>query len=199
MDHFSKKEQRYLEDTEFLITKHTIIEKVKTLLGHIEQSLHKEINKHPLPAEVIQRSGKISKGENYQGLPYLILDYPRKFNEGDIFAFRTMFWWGNFFSSTFHLGGQHWADHQETVIQHCSLLSGEDWYICVNQSPWEYHYGDENYLWFDSLEKKQQLDLLQNHPFLKLSKKWDLKDQHLFSAEAPKAFAKAMEMIEQIS
>jgi hypothetical protein len=48
---------------------------------------------------------KISKGENYKGFPYVIMDYPALFSKDNVFALRTMFWWGNFFSITLHLSG----------------------------------------------------------------------------------------------
>ena len=41
-----------------------------------------------LPAEMLFHSPKISKGENYKGLPYVMLDYPRCFGKTDIFAIR---------------------------------------------------------------------------------------------------------------
>ena len=50
---------------------------------------------------------KISKGENYNGFPYIILDFPSTFSKENIFAVRTMFWWGNFISITLHLKGSY--------------------------------------------------------------------------------------------
>ena len=54
---------------------------------------------------IVQSTPKIAKGENYLQLPYVLLDYPRCFDKENIFAIRTMFWWGNFFSITLHLSG----------------------------------------------------------------------------------------------
>ena len=50
-------------------------------------------------------SPKISKGENYRGLPYVMLDYPRLFGREEVLAIRTFFWWGHGFSVTLHLKG----------------------------------------------------------------------------------------------
>ncbi len=43
-------------------------------------------------------------------------------------------------------------------------------YIAVGKSPWEYHYEKDNY----ELLSKDNIHILENHPFLKLSKKIEL-------------------------
>ena len=58
--------------------------------------------------EVIKTSTpKISKGENYKDLPYVMLDYPRCFQKEKTIAIRTFFWWGNFFSINLQLSGEY--------------------------------------------------------------------------------------------
>ena len=64
----------------------------------------------------LNSSPKISKGENYKGLPWLVLDYPRYFNKEDIFAIRTLFWWGNFFSITLHISGKYKMRYEKKII-----------------------------------------------------------------------------------
>ena len=70
----------------------------------VQENVNRGFN---LPEEVLIQSPKISRGENYNGLPYVMLDYPRCFGKEDVFAMRTMFWWGNFFSITWHLKGKY--------------------------------------------------------------------------------------------
>ena len=98
-----------IQDSDFLLTKVKIISKIFRLLESTENHLRKIINettfKFPLGTKI--KYGKISKGETYLNLPYLILDYPTLFTNTDIFAFRTMFWWGKFFSATIHLQVNH--------------------------------------------------------------------------------------------
>lgn len=75
----------------WILTKNGIIEKVKVLLTEL-QARQQALLSGPiaigfsfaLPEEVILPSPKISKGENYKGLPYLVLDYPRYFNKEHI-------------------------------------------------------------------------------------------------------------------
>lgn len=58
-----------------------------------------------LPVEMDKTSGKISRGENYEGLPWMMADMPRHFGKEDVLAFRLFFWWGHYFSATWHLKG----------------------------------------------------------------------------------------------
>src|SRR5688572_33352065 len=107
--HFSEQEMDLYTDTGIILTKNAILQKLKIFLEEL-QLRQKEIIKSYLegfPSEVLKISSKVSKGENYKGLPWLVLDYPRHFEPGNIFAIRTLFWWGNFFSTTLHLSGRY--------------------------------------------------------------------------------------------
>src|SRR6266511_3807431 len=96
----SAKEMELVTNADWILTKNGIIQKVKQLLSDLllvqEDMLHKF--RPFLPAETGMSPAKISKGENYKGLPYLILDHPRYFGKDNVFAIRTLFWWGHFFS-----------------------------------------------------------------------------------------------------
>src|SRR4051812_7539492 len=102
----SDKELSLVKNVEWILTKQMIIQKVYDLFaGGVETIRSAVINSHSLPDNVRLSVPKIYKGENYLQLPYVIMDYPRCFDKEDIFAIRTMFWWGNFFSITLHLSG----------------------------------------------------------------------------------------------
>ena len=88
-------------DKDFILTKQAVISKAAALFN--EQIPVISLNFR----EVVSTEGtlisavpKISKGENYNGFPYVIMDYPATFSKENIFALRTMFWWGNFISIT---------------------------------------------------------------------------------------------------
>jgi hypothetical protein len=105
----SAEEMELVQNSQWLLTKNTIIGKVSILFGWLAQQARAFINanKIPLLPEVMQLSPKISKGNQYHGLPYLMLDYPRYFGKEDVFAIRSFFWWGNYFSVTLHLKGKY--------------------------------------------------------------------------------------------
>ena len=83
-----------------------------------------------------------------------------------------MFWWGNFFSSTLHLQGKSLDLYQELLFKNAHKLANDEIYICINKSPWEYHYNSDNYILLSEFNLKKIKDL----QFLKLSKKFELSD-----------------------
>src|SRR5215467_3803243 len=102
-------EMDLLNNSEWILTKNLVIKKAQRLLEEVQETNLRHVKEGSInfPKEVIGISPKISKGENYSGLPWLMLDFPRFFEKEKVFAIRTMFWWGNFFSTTLHLSGQY--------------------------------------------------------------------------------------------
>ena len=92
---------------DWLLTKQIIIDKVYVLFGVLAQKMQQHVLTHnaSLPADVTESSPKIARGENYRGLPYVMLDYPRHFEKTATVSIRTFFWWGNFFSISLHMSG----------------------------------------------------------------------------------------------
>ena len=91
----SKNELELVINSEFILTKNRIIEKVYNLFGALSESYKNTLLRHvnTLPVEAFTTSPKIYKGENYLSLPYVMMDYPRVFLMDDIFAIRSFFWW----------------------------------------------------------------------------------------------------------
>ena len=104
----SQEEEELVATADWILTKNRVIQKINQLLSNVQTSQQQFLQTcTTLEKEVLASSPKISKGENYKGLPWLVLDYPRSFNKEEVFAIRTLFWWGNFFSVTLHLSGKY--------------------------------------------------------------------------------------------
>lgn len=193
---FSKKELDYLQDTDFLLTKQQITTKVYGLLETTQESLKAVSDSldFAFPAGVDHIRGKISKGEQYRQLPYLVLDFPKLFSRADVFAFRTMFWWGNEFSCTMLLAEASWNKYRANIAQSVPSL-GADWYIGVHQTPWEHHFGEDNYLPLASFSPKALQQHLQKMPFLKLSCKLSLNQWQQLPAFASERFMEVMGLL----
>lgn len=170
----TKKEIDIISDKEFLITKNSVINKIHELFENVRKSLNESIDNSDFkfPPKVDINYGKIFRGENYQLLPYVNLDYPKLFEGNDIFTYRTMFLWGSFFSSTFHLSGSYVTQYKNIILTNIINYLDTGIYICVNDSPWHYHYGKDNYIQLTL----DNLHLLETHPFIKLSMKYKLND-----------------------
>jgi hypothetical protein len=99
-----------------------------------------------------------------------------------------MFWWGNFFSATLHLGGRYLDMSKDALAANIGRLNSSDHYICVNSTPWEYHYHPDNYQKLNELNIDQLRAALHSRPFLKLSQRWSLERYPELSVLVPATF-----------
>ena len=169
-------EMQLVTDPQVLMTKNSIIKKVYEIFGELAEKYKKEISNKIEDSKTLINP-KISKGENYKGLPYVILDFPRQFNKTDIFAIRSFFWWGNFFSITLQLAGRYHQQYATVIKNAIDLRFYEEWYIGLLENQWEHHFESNNY---SSLSRGINYDIAKL-PYLKLAKKiplnkWDEAD-----------------------
>lgn len=174
-----------VQNADLILTKNQIIKKVRMLLEQLQEDYinYVKTRRDDLPEAVIIPTPKISRGENYQGLPYLILDYPRHFNketatakDANTFAIRTMFWWGNFFSITLHLSGTYKWRSEKNIIAAYSKLKKGDYYININKDEWEHHFKKTNYVKTGRLTGLEFEKVVKENLFLKIAYKVPLKD-----------------------
>jgi hypothetical protein len=166
-------EMELVNNAEWILTKNDILVKVKHLLSGLQQKQQQYIQSLSLslPEETLKTSPKISKGENYNGLPYLILDFPRLFDHKNIFAIRTMFWWGNFFSITLHLSGNYKTIFAEKIIAGYNLLKEKGFYGCVHEEQWEHHFESYNYIEISKWDKDDFTNKINKSSFIKIAHK----------------------------
>jgi hypothetical protein len=195
----SDKEYELVCNTEWILTKHAVIKKVYDLFGEIlplfEKKLHEKINH--LPTEVFINSAKISKGENYKLLPYIMLDYPRYFSKEDTIAIRTFFWWGNFFSVSLQLGGHFKTKMTATLHQNFKWLQQNNYSICINDNVWEHHFDADNFVPIKTINEKEFEDILLGMPFVKIAKNISLQQWGDAPVFIEKAFAELAGLIIQ--
>jgi len=174
----SDEERRLVNDTGFILTKRVIIDKVYRLFGRLAQSYETILqnNRAALPEELFTSTAKISKGENYLLLPYVVLDYPRLYKKEDILAVRTMFWWGNFFSITLHVSGNYMNQLQQKIIAHIPVLQEQDVYICTGTDQWQHHFEEDNYTLLKKRNAAEIEGILSQQHFIKLAAKYSLQE-----------------------
>jgi hypothetical protein len=174
----SQVEMELLTNSEWILTKNKIVKKAQRLFEEVQQNVVDYVNAQPgiFPPQVLSSSAKISKGENYQGLPWLMLDYPRHFKKENIFAIRTMFWWANFFSTTLHLSGAYTKEHGHTIINKYDDLVKNDFLICVHDEQWHHHLRRENYVPVNELSRNDFSSQIANATFIKIARKLDLSE-----------------------
>ncbi|MBK8362435.1 MAG: hypothetical protein IPL24_01785 [Bacteroidetes bacterium] len=175
---FSNEEMQVLVDKKFFELKHSSTAKMIELFGMLEVELKSVFSEAALNVEGLNSSsGKIFRGENYKLFPYVLLDCPRMFNKQSVFAFRSMFWWGNEFTFTLHIQGNAWEYFKPKLIRNLERLTESDIYFCVNESPWQYHLGTDNYLLLNSQKNLElALQILSAKDFVKLTRKLSISE-----------------------
>jgi hypothetical protein len=175
----SKEELRLVTNPEIILTKNRIIQKVYELFGVLSES-YKEVaeNVSNIPEGALELSPKISRGENYMGLPYVMLDYPRSFSTRDVLALRTMFWWGHHFSVTLHLKGSFQDLFAKNWQDEVPVLAGQSWWMQIGEDEWQHHQDGDTHLEISTIHLNEWRALLQGRKFLKMAcyfplEKWD--------------------------
>jgi len=193
--HLSPLEMEVVNNTEWIFTKQIIIDKVYHLFGllHDEYKETMAFEKEFLPAGFQKPGGKIAKGEKYNGLPYLILDYPAMYKKENVFAVRTMFWWGNFFSISLHLSGKYFKSINN-ISESFTFLRQKNFYVCVNENEWEHDFDSSNFIDINKLEAGQEEKMIEKS-FFKIAKKIELKKWEFAPQFLMQAFKEIIEFI----
>jgi len=173
---FLPAELELVSSPDIILTKNAILQKIKSFLEELQLKQQDILQKNSsqLPTEVLKISPKISRGENYKGLPWLVLDNPRYFQHNNIFAIRTMFWWGNFFSITLHLSGNNKTEILKKIAGHFSLLGENHFYIYTGEKEWEHDMDPNSYKRMSSFNKDELENIITENSFLKLAVKFPI-------------------------
>jgi len=172
--HLSSSELELMQNAEIILTKNKILEKVKELLGEVQEKQTNFTKQFSLKNEIFKVSPKISKGENYLGLPYLILDYPRQSSENNFFFIRAMFWWGNYFSCTLHLTGDVKNSVKENIKQSYTEL--KSCFIGINSDQWVHHLEETDYKNIGLLTRSEFEQHCDQFNHLKIAAKFPLSE-----------------------
>lgn len=162
-----------MQDTQFLQTKWEVMEKVGVLLSKLQLMIDK--SRYFKPKIISQLTAiqfpepKISRGENYNGLPYMVLDHPRFFSQDSTLTFRSMFLWGEFWSFTLQLQGNIFNKMKDFPQGRFALANPV--YVSNGETPWEYFYDESNYKLFPPNSSSAIKEHIYNRSFAKFSEK----------------------------
>ena len=169
-------EVELVSSPDIILTKNAILQKIRSFLEEIQLKQTEILKDHSLqlPKEVIKISPKISRGENYKGLPWLVLDNPRFFQHNNIFAIRTLFWWGNFFSVTLHVSGNNKKNILKNISHNISLLEEKEFYIYNGTKEWEHDMDPTSYKKLSVIHDDELQKIFSANNFLKLAIKFPI-------------------------
>ena len=162
----SPEEWALVSNPDIILTKNAVIDKVYHLLGMAAEQYSRKTAELPekLKGDWLQVAAKISRGEQYLGLPWVMLDYPRHFAAGDTKAIRSFFWWGHGFSLHLILQGKYreqWIKNADDWLQ----KGADNWYIDLATDPWQHHFREETCMPI----RKVSAQAVISHSFVKYS------------------------------
>lgn len=145
---FSAGETVFLENREWILTKHRLMRRIGEAFGEIAAQLQQSWQ--PVQAimpELLAAGPKISTGERYDDMPWIMLDFPRKLTgDNGFFALRTFFWWGHYFSIQWIVSGSyHYHFSQKFKLNPLELpQTDHKWLAGVTTDPWNSRLPQEN-------------------------------------------------------
>ncbi|MCH5600406.1 hypothetical protein [Niabella ginsengisoli] len=156
-------------NAEWILTKNEILKHIKNVFEELCAWQQTVVKTSSLPGEVLKPGGKISRGENYLGLPWIVLDNPRCFTKENIFAIRTLFWWGRSFSTTLHVSGK-WKQHfSQKLIQSFHLFQSNQFAISYNGDEWVHDVSSASYISLKNMDNKEFEEIIKQAHFIKMA------------------------------
>ncbi len=188
MSIFFADEIALLSNPYFFEQKTRATEKLKYVMEQIRKTLLEEIRPQELlaPSTTDFLKGQIAKGENYEGYPYVMLDFPKQFSKESIFTFRTLFWYGHSLIFSMIVAGEHLEHYRTNFERHYDSLYNAALYFGI----------DDVWDWREPaallLTKENKVDLLRrDQPFIKLMRRFSptiLSDEQRVLNEAKKFY-----------
>src|SRR5688500_7443876 len=114
----TREELNLIADAEFFPAKARIMEKVRGMLHDVHGRLRDELDGIELlaPGGFDRKKFQFVKGEHLEDFPYQYLDYPKHFEGGEKFTFRSLFWWGHYFAFALILEGGGLLRYKQNLI-----------------------------------------------------------------------------------
>jgi hypothetical protein len=163
-------ERQLLQDTTFFPAKAAIAEKVKHWLTELRDELRLELESTTLlaPAGLDCRQGQLVKGEHLLDFPYHYLDFPKYFSQGEMFAYRTLVWWGHHVVFALILQGSNLARYKANLLTAYDQLADRELSLLLTDTPWEWRRGEDYLLPLQRANHDVVKAALAKRPFLKL-------------------------------
>ncbi len=185
--------------TEVFARKPGILKKAEAQLTLLKESIELLLPEYAsaLPAEANIQKWQIARGENHKNFPFISLDIPQYFSKTEMFAFRTLFWWGHYLGFALILKGEKLPDYIKRLIE---LKNGEEWndvYFSTAQTPWEWD--------MESCKKTQETkddtieEIISRIQYLKLCRVFPLDDPRFIQLDWAKEGATSFKILAEVA
>ena len=184
----TKHESKYASSPTYPQIKHEVMQKANFLFNSLGQKLS-QLESQPAPFKNLPF--KISKGENLEHMPYLVLDYPQLKDRDFKMVFRSLFWWGHHLSCQLIISKA--AIHSEPTCINLAGMSKSR--ILSGSNLWNYNGRSTDYHKLKHLDYLQVKQILENQSHLKLISIFSIEGMNTFEVKALTCFEQWMDKI----
>lgn len=171
----TNKEFDYISSKEYPIAKRIIIQKICQQFDQmgivLQQSIHSESPK--LAFEFQDANFKTTKGENYESLPYVVLDYPQIKGSDFVILCRTMFWWGKYIS--FNVIFKTDEFDLKNCVHEIKNIKYPKLKVYLGKNIWQQNLSDKHFIKVADIPENDLYSLLKKQLYVKLSMKLNFK------------------------
>jgi hypothetical protein len=129
----SAAEIELVTNSSLLLTKKKIIDAIYIQMGSWQLSFKNLMEQKNKAVTLINTNAKIYKGENYENLPWVALDYPKIIAKDDLFIIRIFFWWGQYCSINLIAKGKF----KNTINPNLLATVCANWFVYTGDDIWE--------------------------------------------------------------
>ena len=167
-------ETALLVDADFFRKKAAITAKIRQALEFTHRALQVELGAVALamPSGCNLASHQLVKGEHLEDFPYQYLDYPKHFQGGHTFTFRTLVWWGHYVVCAWLLEGIEIRQYKRQLLGRFHQIAGNGLEISLAPSLWEWKRGEGYTLPITHDRKAQIAAVLAERSSVKILRYW---------------------------
>lgn len=197
---FTTDDLALMRDAGLMARKEAVIGKVKSVLSAVKEALTSEIkdpSAYLAPDGTDFRQGQLAHGDQFHGLPWVYLDFPKYFSREAMFTFRSFFWWGHGFLFAWFLSGPLLDTYKAALIGRYDRLAETGngvLRLSLAKDPWEWRQADGYALDLTRANRAAAEAALTTRPFLKLTESLGLDGTSLgedaVASAACRAFAR---------
>ncbi len=102
------RQKAFITEKQNFILKGEVDTGINQLLYSFQEELSSllETNQYQLPSKIGKAPFKVSRGNNHKGFPFQVIDYPSSLGQTNVYSFRSVIWYANFFSFSLLLKGE---------------------------------------------------------------------------------------------
>ena len=184
----TKQVLNFASSKEYPLTKHRIMKTMTFLFDELGHRLSDQFNNFDY---LTGSDYKITKGENYNFMPYVVLDFPKMIGHKFPIVCRTIFWWGHYFTANLIID----TELIDVTIFYKNKSTLKKTYVLIGENLWDNNLQSGNYILINKLSIADLTILIENRNYLRLSHKIKLSQINDIEIIAPSIYNNWLKII----